>query len=153
MNNEVTRIDFIRELIKDCRYEDAMEMIEAAFIQEPENYELYYEAGRLDFELGNYLDAIANYEQLLEHHQSAIIYFNLAEAYSANDEIDKAIGAHLRAISVNEKFPFSYKKLAMLFMARNDVESAIEYFNDYMELDITEDEKQSVKKIIERLEK
>ena len=38
-------------------------------------------------------------------------------------------------------------------MARNDIESAIEYFNDYLKLDIAEDEKESVEKVLKRIEK
>ena len=38
-------------------------------------------------------------------------------------------------------------------MARNDIESAIEYFSDYLKLDIAEDEKESVKKVLKRIEK
>jgi len=41
----------------------------------------------------------------------------------------------------------------MLFMARGDMESAIEYFEYYLKLDIAEDEKDSVGKILERIKK
>jgi len=44
----------------------------------------------------------------------------LAEAYQANDEIDKAISNFLKAIATNNKVPLPYKKLAILFMARGD---------------------------------
>ncbi len=30
MENEISRIDYIRELIADCRYDDAMEMLQIA---------------------------------------------------------------------------------------------------------------------------
>ena len=41
----------------------------------------------------------------------------------------------------------------MLFMARNDMESAKEYFNDYLKLDIAKDEKESIEKVLKRIEK
>lgn len=153
MKNELSRIDYIRELINDCRYDDAFEALEVAQEKEPDNWELFYEYARLQFELGDYSSAVANYEELIKHHQSAIIYYNLGEAYECNDQLDKAIGAYLKAITINEKFPFAYKKLGMLFMARNDIESAIEYFSDYLKLDIAEDEKESVEKVLKRIEK
>ena len=36
-------------------------------------------------------------------------------------------------------------------MARNDFEDAIEYFEEYASFDIPEEEKDSVKKLIERI--
>ena len=153
MKNELSRIDYIRELIKDCRYDDALEALEVAQTKEPDNWELFYEFGRLYFELGDYASAVANYEELIEHHQSAVIYYNLGEAYECNNQLDKAIGSYLKALTVNEKFPFAYKKLGMLFMARNDMESAREYFEDYLKLDIAQDEKESVEKVLKRIGK
>lgn len=153
MKNELSRIEYIRELIKDCRYDEALDALELAQEKEPDNWELFYEYARLQFELGDYASAVANYEQLVEHHKSAIVYYNLGEAYECNNQLDKAIGAYLKAIVTNEKFPFAYKKLGMLFMARNDMESAKEYFNDYLKLDIAKDEKESVEKVLKRIEK
>ena len=153
MENELSRIDYIRELINDCRYDDAFEALEIAQEKEPENWELFYEYARLQFELGDYSSAVANYEELVEHHKSAIIFYNLGEAYEADGQTDKAIGAYLKAITINEKFPFAYKKLGMLFMARGDMESAKEYFEDYLKLDIAQDEKESVQKVLKRIEK
>lgn len=153
MKNELSRIDYIRELINDCRYDEALEALEIAQEKEPDNWELFYEYARLQFELGDYASAVANYEELIEHHKSAIIYYNLGEAYECNNQLDKAIGAYLRATVANEKFPFAYKKLGMLFMARGDMESAKEYFSDYLKLDIAPDEKESVEKVLKRMEK
>ena len=38
-------------------------------------------------------------------------------------------------------------------MAQNDTESAIEYFEDYLKLDIAQDEKESVQKVLKRIKK
>ena len=117
----------------------------------PDDYEVNYELARLQYEMGDYYSAIANYEHVLEYHQSPIIFYNLGCAHEANDEPDKAISAHLKAITMNENFPYSYKKLGMLFMARGDMESAKEYFEDYIKLDIAQDEIDSVKQILDRI--
>lgn len=153
MENELSRIDYIRALINDCRYDEALDALELAQSKEPDNWELFYEFARLQFELGDYASAVANYEELTEHHKSAVIYHNLGEAYECNNQLDKAIGAYLKALTINEKFPFAYKKLGMLFMARGDMESAKEYFEDYLKLDIAQDEKESVQKVLKRIEK
>ncbi len=148
---EITRLDFIRSLIADCRYDDAVEMLQIATEDEPDNVDYNYELARIFMEMGNYSSAVSNLELVLEKTQSSLLYFMLGEAYQADEQIDKAIGAYLKAITVNENFPFAYKKLGMLFMARGDKESAREYFEDYIKLDIAEDEKDSVKKILERI--
>ena len=153
MENALSRIDYIRALINDCRYDEALDALELAQSKEPDNWELFYEFARLQFELGDYASAVANYEELTEHHKSAVIYYNLGEAYECNNQLDKAIGAYLKALTINEKFPFAYKKLGMLFMARGDMESAKEYFEDYLKLDIAQDEKESVQKVLKRIEK
>ena len=140
-------------MINDCRYDEALDALELAQSKEPDNWELFYEFARLQFELGDYASAVANYEELTEHHKSAVIYYNLGEAYECNNQLDKAIGAYLKALTINEKFPFAYKKLGMLFMARGDMESAKEYFEDYLKLDIAQDEKESVQKVLKRIEK
>ena len=59
----------------------------------------------------------------------------------------------MKAITVNTKFAVAYKKLGILFMARNDFEDAIEYFEDYMDLDIPEEEKANIQKLVERIKK
>ena len=149
--NNITRIEFIRNLIDDCKYDDALEQLEIMQEVEPDNYEAYYELARLYFELGDYQSAISNYEQLLEHHQSAIMYYNLGLAYEANDEIDKAISNYLKCIGLNEKFPFAHKKLGVLFLARGEKEDAREYFENYISLDIPESEKQEIESLLERI--
>ena len=79
------------------------------------------------------------------------MYYQTAITYEAADKIDKAISNHLKAISCNENFEPSYKKLGILFMARNDMESAIEYFQDYLNFDIPKDEKKNIEELINRL--
>ena len=150
-NNEPTRLDFIRELISDCRYDDAMELLGIAMDDEPDNVDYNYELARIFMEMGNYASAVSNLELVLEKTQSSLLYFMLGEAYQADEQLDKAIGAYLKANTLNENFPFAYKKLGMLFMARGDMESAREYFEYYLKLDIAGDEKDSVKKILERI--
>lgn len=149
--DEISRIDFIRNLIADCRYDDALEALQTATDEEPDNVDYNYELARIFMELGNYSSAVSNLELVLEKTQSSLLFYMLGEAYEANDELDKAIGAYLKANALNEKFPFAYKKLGMLFMARGDKESATEYFEDYLKLDIADDEKDRIEKILERI--
>ena len=54
---------------------------------------------------------------------------------------------------MNEKFTYSYKELGMLFKTRGDMKSAKEYFEDYIKLDVAEDEIKSINNILDRINK
>ncbi len=144
-------IDAIRELIDNCRYDDALEQLEVLQEMEPDNYEVNYELARIYFEMGDYNSAISNYEEVLTHQQSSIMYYNLGMAYEANDEIDKAISSYLKCLTLNENFSLANKKLGVLFMARGDMDSAKEFFGNYIEADVPEVEKEQVQKILDRI--
>ena len=151
MEENLTRIDYIRELISDCRYDDAMEMLQIATDEEPDNIDYNYELARIFMEMGNYASAISNLELVTEATRNHLIYYMLGEAYQADEQIDKAIGAYLKATMLNEKFPIPYKKLGILFLGRGDKTSAIEYFEDYLKLDVPEGEKETARQVLNRI--
>lgn len=151
MEENISRIDYIRELIQDCRYDDALEMLQIATDEEPDNVEYNYELARIFMELGNYSSAISNLELVTENTRNHLLYYMLGEAYQADNQIDKAIGAYLKATMLNEKFALPYKKLGILFLGRNDKISAIEYFEDYIKLDIPKEEKDQAQQVLNRI--
>ena len=103
----------------------------------------------LDYDL-----AIENFEQVLVYKTDTPWgYYYLAQAYEANNDVDKAISNYLKAITTDETFYPAYKKVAILFLARNDFEDAIEYFEDYIKLGVPEEEEKQVKQTIERIKK
>ena len=141
-----------RVYIEDQRWEDAIDELKRVLDGEPENYDAYYDLGHVYFELGDYEGAISNFETVLTYQENnELLYYALAQAYEANNEINKAISNYLKAIAVNDKFTLAYKKVGVLFLARNDYEDAIEYFEDYLQFDIPQEEKDSVTKLIERI--
>lgn len=141
-----------RVYLEDSRYDMAITELEKVLDNEPENYDAYYDLGRVHFELGDYEAAISHFENVIEYKDNnEFLYYYLAQAYEGNNEIDKAISNYLKAITVNTKFAIAYKKLGILFMARNNYEDAVEYFEDYMGLDIPDEEKENIRKLIERI--
>lgn len=139
---------------EDCRYDLAMDQLFEILDIDEENVDAYWDLGNIQFELGDYDSAIANYENVLEKvNDNSVLYYQTAITYEANDNVDKAISNHLKAISANENFHPSYKKLGILFMARDDKESAIEYFQDYLTFDLPSDEKENIQNLIERISK
>lgn len=149
--NELNRLDYIRELIADCRYDDALELLQLASEDEPDNVDYNYELARIFMEMGNYHSAISNLELTVEKVRSHLLYYMLGEAYEADNQVDRAIGAYLKSIMLNEKFALPYKKLGILFLGRNDKVSALEYFEDYLNFDITQEEKKTIQNVIDRL--
>ncbi len=143
-----------RFYLEDCRYDLAMEQLFEILDIDSDNIDAYWDLGNIQFELGDYDSAVENYENVLEKvTDNAVLYYQTAITYEANDNIDKAISNHLKAISANENFHPSYKKLGILFMARGDNESAVEYFENYLNFDLPEDEKNNIKDLISRISK
>ncbi len=143
-----------RFYLEDCRYDLAMDQLFEILEIDPDNLDAYWDLGNIQYEMGDYASAVDNYENVLDKIQdNAVLFYQTAIAYEANDNIDKAISNHLKAISANENFHLSYKKLGILFMARNDYESAIEYFQDYLNFDLPDEEKNSIRDIISRISK
>ena len=143
-----------RVYIEDQRWEDAIVELERVLDGEPENYDAYYDLGHVYFELGDYESAIDNFENVIGYEQNQnneLLYYALAQAYEANNQIDKAISNYLKAIAVNDKFTLAYKKAGILFLAREDFEDAVEYFENYLEFDIPDEEKENVQKLIDRV--
>ncbi|MCD8377654.1 MAG: tetratricopeptide repeat protein [Candidatus Gastranaerophilales bacterium] len=143
-----------RVYIEDARYDMAICELEKILDAQPENYDAYYDMGRIQFELGNYEDAVANFENVIEYKENnEFLYYYLAQAYEANNEIDRAISNYLKATAINTKFAMPYKKLGVLFLARGDYVDSIEFFEDYIKLDVPDVEKENVKLLIERINK
>ena len=141
-----------RFYVEDSRYDLAMDQLFEILDIDEDNVDAYWDLGNIQFELGDYDSAAENYENVLEKvTDNAVLYYQTAITYEANDNTDKAISNHLKAISCNENFHPSYKKLGILFLARNDKESAIEYFQDYLNFDLPSDEKKNIEDIISRI--
>lgn len=152
--NLVLKHYLARVYMEDARLDLAVDELDKILEEQPENYDAYYDLGRIYFELGNYDLAIDCFENVLKYkNDNEWIFYYLGQAYEANNEIDKAISNYLKAITVNDKFYPAYKKAGVLFLTRNDYDDAIEYFEDYIKLDIPDEEIKNIKKTIERIKR
>ena len=108
--------------------------------------------GNLSYETGDYENAVSCFEKVLEKRDdNPHIFFKTGLAYEAANDIPKALSNYLKAIAANNDFYPAYKKAAIMFLAQNDLEGAKEYFSDYLEFDLPEEEKSSVRKTLENL--
>lgn len=152
--NLVLKHYLARVYMEDAQLDLAIDELDKILEEQPENYDAYYDLARVYFELGNYDLAIQNFENVLEYKSdNEWVYYYLGQAYEANDEIDKALSNYLKAIAQNDKFHPAYKKAGILFLARNDFEDAIDYFEDYIKLGVPEEEIKIIKDTIERIKR
>ena len=88
--------------MEDAKLDLAVDELVYVLEQQPDNYDAYYDLGKVHFELGNYQLAIENFENVLEFKDNnEFIFYYLAEAHEANDEIDKAISNYLKSIAMS----------------------------------------------------
>ncbi len=140
-----------RFYMEDSKLDLAIDELDKVLEAQPENYDAYYDLGRVHFELGDWALAAQNFENVLELKENEWVYYSLAEAYEADNEIDKAISNYLKAIAYNQGFRPAYKKVGILFLARGDYEDAAEYFEDYIKSGVPEEEELQVKGLISRI--
>ena len=141
-----------RIYIEDKRFDEGVDALNLILDISPENIDAYWDLGMLYFDMGEYELSSKNFENVLEKvENNPIIYYQTALSYEMQDNFDKAISNHLKAITINDKFPLSYKRLGLLSIARNETQDAVEYFEDYLKFDLTSDEKNTVKNIIEKI--
>ncbi len=152
-DNMVLRHYLARFYMEDARLDLAIDELYKILDEQPDNYDAYYDLAKVNFELGNYDVAIENFENVLNYKDNEWVHFYLGEAYEANNEIDKAMSNYLKAIALKSDFIPPYKKVAILFLARGDYEDAIEYFEDYLTMEISDEEKEKISALVERIKK
>ena len=136
----------------DKRYEEASFVLNEILDENPKDIDANWDLGVISFEQGDYQSAISFFENVIaQKDDNPAIFYKTALAYEANDEIDKAISYLLRAIVLNENFEIAYKKLGIFFMAKGDKRSAIDYFDDYLNFDLSDDEKKQVEALIKKM--
>ena len=151
-DNNVLKHYLARVYMADARLDLAVPMLDEVLEKDFENYDAHWDLGRVCFELGEYNGAIEHFEKVVEAcPNNELILYQLGQAYEANNEIFKALSNYLKAVAVNEKFHPAYKKVGLIFYAQKDYSSAKEYFEEYLDLDADEDEKEEIRGVLSRI--
>ena len=138
--------------MEDSQYDLAMGELEVILDKEPDHQDAQYDIANIFFEMGLYENAISHFNKVLESvENSADIHFSLAQAYYANDDIDKTLFHLMNVISINPAYYPAYKKLGIIFMAKEEYTEAIEHFEKYLKCDLPEDEKEQINTVIKRI--
>ena len=137
---------------EDVRYDLAIDMLSRILDISPENIDAYWDLGNIYYELGEYDNAAAAFEHVIEKRDdNELFFYQTGLAYEGANITDKAISNFLKAIAVNPEFFPAYKKAAVMFLAQNDKESAKEYLEDYLNFDLPEEEKESIKAVLDNI--
>lgn len=143
-----------RFYIEDIKYDLAFDILNRILEISPENIDAYWDLGNLCYETGDYDNAAAAFEHVIEKRDdNAIFFFRTGLAYEASDNIDKALSNYLKAIATDRFMYQPYKKAAVMFLAQGDKESAKEYLEDYLKFDLPDEEKKDIRAIIENISK
>ncbi len=141
-----------RFYIADIKYDLAFDILNRILDISPENIDAYWDLGNLCYETGDYDNAAAAFEHVLEKRDdNAIFFYRTGLAYEAGDNIDKALSNYLKAISVDNFMAQPYKKAAVMFLAQGDKESAAEYLEDYLKFDLPQAEKDDIQAILDNI--
>ena len=141
-----------RFYIADVKYDLAFDILNRILEISPENIDAYWDLGNLCYETGDYDNAAAAFEHVLEKRDdNAIFFYRTGLAYEACDNIDKALANYLKAIATDNFMAQPYKKAAVMFLAQDDKESAKEYLQDYLKFDLPDEEKEDINNILNRL--
>ncbi|MFH1418530.1 MAG: sulfatase-like hydrolase/transferase [Planctomycetota bacterium] len=122
-------------LLKQGRFAEAAQLLEAAAGESPESDELYTSLGRAYLELGRSEDAEKAFEASLrkvpdEPHK----LWALGEALRRQNKLNEAIGCFRRALGVLPDFGEAHRGLGMCYAAQRDFEKAYEHCRRHMEL-------------------
>ena len=110
----------------DKKYADAVTLLGNVLSRDPQNLEGVLLKGRLELQQGQAAQAITDFEGLARVFPKVpLVYFQLATAYLANNDTDKAIGNLNQALTLNPKYADAILTLAQIQIRTGNVAPAI----------------------------
>ena len=102
-----------------------------------------------------YEEAANNYKLAMEINppKDPAIAYNTAEIMFKAGKVDEAIKYYLLALQLNPKEEIYYLKLGYAYLNKGDIPPALEYLKKFLELSPDHPQAESVRKLINSLEK
>ena len=125
----------VKKLMREQRYEEAIEYIEKAGEHE-KDYRYHFYKGLVYRKLGN--DNLAEVELKIAsglQESFSLSYFELGKLYLENKEYEDAQTMFKRAIESNPEFSLPYIKLGDLYMETSSFEKALDMYKKALEID------------------
>ena len=108
------------------KYADAITLLGNVLSRDPQNLEGLMLKGRLELEQGETAQAINDFDAMAKMFPKVpLVYYQLAQAYLANNEPDKAVANLNQALNLNPKFADAILSLAEIQIRKGDVAPAI----------------------------
>jgi tetratricopeptide (TPR) repeat protein len=145
MNNTRDKIEHAVELKKDEKFEEALEILNSLYVNEPTSIEIKKALIDLLLEYGAYLNDhwVEDFEKaaecfdkivcLDEYHYRA--WYNLGISYFNLGQTDKALEAYQRALKIKPDYEYVYYNIGLLYETqKEDLENAINYYQKALRL-------------------
>jgi tetratricopeptide (TPR) repeat protein len=120
------------ELLRSRQYDKAIYSYQKALKKYPEFLDAITNLATVYGKLNQNDTALLLYNKALklEPHYPEVIYFNMAEMYSAKGETDTAIKYYKISIKTDNLPSYSYNRIGNLLLNRKEYDSALWYFNE-----------------------
>lgn len=136
MKQEDKLLQQAKELNKQEKFSDTIELLTEELLEQYENADLYAEKAKAFWNLEKYdeCELMAN-KLLLMDNNNAKAYFYLGIVYKNKKDYDKAIEYFNKTIQLNPKYVNAYNNLGIVYSDKGDNDRAIEYYEKAIKLD------------------
>ncbi len=102
---------------------------------DPADTDAYEQRGSLHYLLGNYEAAISDYNFVIQVRPEASMYINRGMAHLEHSNYNSALRDLETAVRLEKNDPETYRIIGDVYFAKNDLETAIEYYGMALEID------------------
>ena len=121
-------INKINELLGSKNFEEALNLVIPALLDEPNNIELIKLAGLAEVNTESWEKAKYHFETVVKYEQNdATSWFYLANCYNNLGDVISAKNAYVKVIDLREEYVEAYKSLCILLLKMNFTSDAILY--------------------------
>ena len=129
-NAEMKLFERATDLVRDRRYEEALNLLRQVIAQDPSHWNALYLAGQCYRYLGDYENAIKYLKRAADQkNDEAGIFLALGIALQLNKELESAISALKRAIEIDPLYSFAYNSLALTYEKRGELDQALHNYH------------------------
>jgi tetratricopeptide (TPR) repeat protein len=113
------------------RLDQAASVYQAALAENPDNPDALHLLGLVAIQRGDPAQGVSLIGRAVElRPDDAASHSNLAEAYRACGQIDRAVASCQRAIELQPQYPEAHSNLALILLRRGEIEAAITHFRE-----------------------
>ena len=121
-------IDRINELVGNKAFEEVLNLVLPALLEEPDNVELIKLAGLAEVNTEDWPKAKSHFETVVKFNpDDATSWFYLANCYNNLGDLISAKNAYIKVIDLRKEYVEAYKSLCVVLLKLNMTQEAINY--------------------------